>query len=305
MSPSVAVQCRYQRPLSATKTNLIKTSIDRINHDHKSCSSSSRSTDDHFSLEFEEILENERSYKQRRDKQLSTKLMSPKSISPRKSPFILPLDETNIKLPSPPPIVLSSSLTKTNSRAILKHIEEIENEIRLIKNLDLANHDNENDNDYDDDDDAYLLSSHACSEEDIDFRIENIDHDDDNDVEEEINDKRQSIYDQVDLWVEKCLNTTNNTNNPAARLHTECDHLSTTIKDYVVCVCSNDYQRASSVPISSTPENASKLMTAFYLSSVPAQLIKRRTSSFIDKPSNLEKSRTVTHDLNSIHECPF
>ncbi|CAF5196838.1 unnamed protein product, partial [Rotaria sp. Silwood1] len=42
-------------------------------------------------------------------------------------------------------ILFSPTLTKTNSRAILKHIEEIENEIRLIKNLDLNNGDDDDD----------------------------------------------------------------------------------------------------------------------------------------------------------------
>jgi len=256
---------------------------------HHSQSSSSRSIDDHFSLEFEEILENERSYKQRKDKQSSTKLVSPTSVSPRKSPFILPLDETNIQLSSPPPIIFSPTLAKTNSRAILKHIEEIENEIRLIKNLDLTN----------DDDDEYVLSPHAYPEEDIDLGDENDDDNDPEDEEEEIKGNRQSIYEQVDQWVEKCLNTPNNSNNPATLLHTECDHLSNTIKDYVTCVCSNDDQQTSS-----TPQTTTKLMTAFYLSSIPIRTTKR-TSSFIDDPLKLENTQTVTHHTKSIHECPF
>jgi hypothetical protein len=182
--------------------------------------------------------------------------------------------------PPPPPIIFSPNLTKTNSRAILKHIEEIENEIRLIKNLDLANDD--------DDDDEYILSPHAYPEEDIDLENDN------NDAEE---DERQSIYEQVDQWVEKCLNT----NNPATLLHTECDHLSNTIKDYVVCVCPNEEQQTSSI---FTPQKTTKVMTAFYLSSTPIRPTKR-TFSFIDKPYKFEDPQTITHHFKSMHECPF
>ncbi|CAF2397234.1 unnamed protein product [Rotaria sp. Silwood2] len=285
---------RYQRPSNTTKITSVKMPIDRMSHEHHSCSSSSRSIDDRFSLEFEEILENERSYKQRKDKQPSTKLVSPTAISPRKNPFILPLDETNIKLPSPPPILFSPTLTKTNSRAILKHIEEIENEIRLIKNLDLNNGDD------DDDDDEYVLSPHAYPEEVINLE----DGNNDDAAEEEIKDERQSINEQVDQWVEKCLKTTNNTNNPVTLLHTEYDHLSNTTNDYIVCLSSNDDRQTSSMPTSSTPQKTTKLMTAFYLSSIPDQTTKR-TSSFIDEPLKLEKSQTVIRQLQPIHECPF
>ncbi|CAF0785696.1 unnamed protein product [Adineta steineri] len=298
-----SAQYRYQRSLGIRKPSPIKTSIDRKHskqqHSH---SSSSQSIDDHFSLEFEEILENERSCKQRKDKQFSTK-----SISPTKSPFILPLDEINKKNTSPPsPIVFTSTLTKTNSRAILKHIEEIENEIRLIKNLDIANNgedeevqEREEEEEDDDEDEEYIISPHAYPEEDIDLEDEN-----NNDIEEVvIQDGRQSIYDQVDQWVEKCLTTTatttNNNNSPSTRLHTECDHLSKTIKDYVVCVCPNDNQQT--IPI---PEQTTQLMTAFYLSSIPTRTTKR-TSSFIAEPVKLEESQTVTQHLKSIHECPF
>jgi hypothetical protein len=294
----VTLQYRYQRPSGMTRSSPVKSPIDRKHHSH---SSSSHSIDDHFSLEFEEILENERLYKQRKDKQSSTKL-----LSPRKSPFILPLDETNVKLsspPPPPPILFSPTLTKTNSRAILKHIEEIENEIRLIKNLDLANDGNNVD------DEEYILSPHAYPEDDIDLVDENNDDAEEQEEDEEeiaeINDGRQSIYEQVDQWVEKCLKTTSNTNNPATLLHNECDHLSNTIKDYVVCACSNDDRQSLSIPTPSTPPpSTTKLMTAFYLSSMPIRIAKR-TSSFIDEPLKLEKSQTVTHHFKSIHECPF
>ncbi|CAF4643814.1 unnamed protein product [Rotaria sp. Silwood1] len=296
ISSTFASQYRYQRPSNTTKTNSVKLPIDRMNYEHHSCSSSSRSIDDRFSLEFEEILENERSYKQRKDKQPSAKLISSASISPRKNPFILPLDETKIKLPSPPPILFSPTLTKTNSRAILKHIEEIENEIRLIKNLDLNN----GDDDDDDEDDEYLLSPNAYPEEVINLE----DGNDDDDAEDEIKDERQSINEQVDQWVEKCLKTTNNTNNPADLSYTEYDHLSITANNYVVCVSSNDDRQISSTPTPSKSQKTTKLMTAFYLSSIPDQTTKR-TSSFIDEPLKLEKSQTVIHNLQPIHECPF
>jgi hypothetical protein len=60
-------------------------------------------------------------------------------------------------------------LKKTNSHTILKHIEEIENEIRMIKNLNL-------------DSDEQIFSSN--------------------------NDERQSIHEQIDQWIEECLTTT-------------------------------------------------------------------------------------------------
>jgi hypothetical protein len=289
ISPPVTLQYRYQRPTGLTKASSpSKSPIDRIHQKHHSRNSSTRSIDDHFSLEFEEILENERSYKQRKDK-----LVSPTSISSRKSPFILPLDETNIKLSSPPPpIIFSPTLTKTNSRAILKHIEEIENEIRLIKNLDLNN----------DDDDEYVLSPHAYPEEDIDLEDENDPVKEQE--EEQIKDGRQSIYQQVDQWVEKCLNTPNSSNNPSTLLHTECDHLSNTIKDYVGYVCSNGDQHTTKIPTPLTPQKTTKLMTAFYLSSIPTRTAKR-TSSFIDGQLKLENTQTVPRHLKSLHECPF
>jgi CRISPR/Cas system-associated endonuclease Cas3-HD len=188
-----------------------------------------------------------------------------------------------MKLSSPPPLIFSPTLTKTNSRAILKHIEEIENEIRLIKNLDLANNDDD-----DDDDDEFVLSPHAYPEDDIDLEDE---IDDTKEDEEKIKDNRESIYEQVDQWVEKCLNTSNTSDN---RLHTECVHLSNTIKDYVVCVCSNNDQ----------PTPSTQIMTAFYLSSTPNRITKR-TSSFIDQPLKLENTQTELSHLKSNHECPF
>ena len=201
-------------------------------------------------------------------------------------------------LSSPPPILFSPTLTKANSRAILKHIEEIENEIRLIKNLDLANDSNNVD------EDEYILSPHAYPEDDIDL-VDEINDNIEEEQQQEIKDGRHSIYEQVDQWVEKCLNTTNNnTNNPATLLHNECDHLSNTIKDYVVCVCSNDDRQTSTIPIPPSSPTTTKIMTAFYLSSMPGRTTKR-TSSFIDEPLKLEKSQTVAHQLKPIHECPF
>ena len=258
-----------------------------------SASSSSRSIDDHFSLEFEEIVENERLYKQRKDRPPAPKTLSPTSLSPRKSPFILPLEETSVKLSSPPPslpapVLLSSTLAKTNSRAILRHIEEIENEIRLIKNLDLDRGEEEENEDF-------ILSPHAYPEDDIDLE------DDAERVEDEQTKDviRPSIYDQVDRWVETCLQTNAKTKNPAARLHNECDHLSNTIKDYVVCVCDSDEQeQPSSTTATAT---TSKLRTASPLSSLPNRSTKR-TLSFIDRPLALERATTI---FKSIHECPF
>ncbi|CAF1558776.1 unnamed protein product [Rotaria magnacalcarata] len=294
MPPKVTVQYRYQRSSTDTKNSTVKLPNDQMHDQHHSRSSSSRSINDHFSLEFEEILENERSHKQRKDKQPSTNIVSPKLISSRKNPFILPLDETNIKLPSPPAILFSPKLKKTNSRAILKHIADIENEIRLIKNLDLTN-----DNDDDDDDGDYVLSLCAANPEDINIEHENHEHDVNN-AEEDIKDERQLINEQVDQWVEKCLQTTNTTNNNSSTLfHTDCDQLSNTVKDDVVCACSNDDRQATS-----EPEKTTKLMTAFYLSSIPTRTTKR-TSSFINQPFKLEKSQTVIGYLQPTHECPF
>ncbi|CAF4793327.1 unnamed protein product, partial [Rotaria magnacalcarata] len=191
-------------------------------------------------------------------------------------------------------ILFSPKLKKTNSRAILKHIADIENEIRLIKNLDLTN-----DNDDDDDDGDYVLSLCAANPEDINIEHENHEHDVNN-AEEDIKDERQLINEQVDQWVEKCLQTTNTTNNNSSTLfHTDCDQLSNTVKDDVVCACSNDDRQATS-----EPEKTTKLMTAFYLSSIPTRTTKR-TSSFINQPFKLEKSQTVIGYLQPTHECPF
>jgi len=195
---------------------------------------------DHFSIEFEEIIENERLQNQR--------------LSRRNSPFILPL-ETDIKLISPSSSMHSTTLKKSNSHTILKHIEEIENEIRMIKNLNL------------DTDEQILLSN---------------------------KNQRQSIHEQVDQWVEECLTTPIN-NNPTTYLHNQCDYLSNTIKDYVVCL-------TSSLP---KPEKNPELMTAFYLSSIP--LINRKYS-LIDQSLQRPNSQTTTTtniDFKSIHECPF
>ena len=201
-------QSRYQRSSNTHISSPTKAYINRKNH---SRSSSPRIHNDHFSLEFEEILENEHSHKQ------------------QKSQFILPLDETDVQSSSPLPI-LYSTLKRSNSRTILKHIEEIENEIQMIKNLNL------------DRDEQILLSNVYPKQND-----------------------RQSIHEQIDHWIEQCLTTTKD--NSTTLLHNECDHLSNTIKDYVTCVCSDDKPEISSLPKSQT---STELMTAFYLSSTPS-----------------------------------
>ena len=144
-----SVQSRFQRPSS------IRTVTSPRKPNYPARSSSPRSRNDHFSIEFEDIVENDRLNKSR-------------SSSARKSPFILPLEETNI-----PP------LKKTNSHTILKHIEEIENEIRMIKNLNL-------------DPDEQIFSSN--------------------------NGERQSIHEQVDQWIEERL-TTSTPQHPTALVH--------------------------------------------------------------------------------------
>ena len=286
-SPPVTLQYRYQRPPALTpKTSPMKSPISQTHRlrASRSPSSSSPSIDDHFSLEFEEIVENERLQKHRND-------MPTSAASPRKSPFILPLDDTNVKLSGsssspppplsktpPPPVLFSSTLTKTNSRAILKHIQEIENEIRMIKNLDIDQHDDDDDDEHNPVND-FILSPRAYPEDDLDLDEDNIE------------DGRQLIYEQVDQWVEKCLTTGTNTNNPAVRLHNECDRLSDTIKDYVGCVCPSD-------------EPPEQVMRAFYISSMPSRKT-RRAVSFIDQPLQLEASPAVTPTLKTIHECPF
>jgi len=240
-----STQSRYQRSSNTQISNPKKAYIHRKNH---SRSSSPRLHNDHFSIEFEEIVENERLHKQR----------SPT----RKGQFILPLDERDVKSSSPLPILYPTTLKKSNSRTILKHIEDIENEIQLIKNLNL-------------DQDEQSPSS---------------------DVYPKQND-RQSIHEQIDHWIEQCLTTTKNS--PTNLLHTECDHLSNTLKDYVTYVCSNDKPKISSLPKSQKP---TELMTAFYLSSTPSP---KRTLSFIGQPLELSNSQTTTKDFKSIHECPF
>jgi hypothetical protein len=208
---------------SDNKRKVNKPNQSRYQRSKKVSTNSPRLHNDHFSMEFEEIVENERLHKQ------------------RTSPFILPLDERDVQLTS---ILYPTTLKKTNSRTILKHIEEIENEIRLIKNLNL-------------DHDEQILSK-------------------DND--------KQSIHQQVDQWVEQCLNKSPNT------VHTKHDQLSNSIKTYVQSLWSND---TSSLPKS---QKQSELMTVFYLSSIPKT---KRTSSFIDQPSQL------SDDFKPIHECPF
>lgn len=238
-----STQSRYQRSPNTQISSLKKPYINRKNH---SRSSSPPLHNDHFSLQFEEIVENQRL----------------RSSPSRKTQFILPLDETDVRSSSPLPILYQTTLKKSNSRTILKHIEEIENEIQMIKNLNF-------------DQDEQILSLNVYPKQ---------------------ND-RQIIHEQIDHWIEQCLTTTKN-NSSTNLLHTECNHLSNTIKDYVTCICSND----NSSKISSLPKST-ELMTAFYLSSTPSA---KRTFSFINQPSQLSNSsQTITKDLKSIHECPF
>jgi hypothetical protein len=110
-------------------------------------------------------------------------------------------------------------------------------------------------------------------------------------------DQRQSIHEQVDQWVDECLTTNNN--NSATLRHTECDCLSNTTKDYVVCVRPNDHQETSSLP---KPPKTTELMTAFYLSSIPTT---KRTFSLYDQQLPLSQSETITKSFKFIHECPF
>lgn len=244
-----SAQIRYQR----SSNTRISTSPKRsVNRNPYSPNSSPRLSNDHFSVEFEEIVENE--YKR-------------KSQSPtQKSPFILPLDDVNITLPSSSPMLyppLTTNLQKADSRTILKHIEEIENEIRLIKNLNLG-HDKQSDPSLADSKDG----------------------------------ERQSMYEQVDQWVDQCL--TNTPKNPADRLHTECDHLSNTIKDYVDCVCPNDdYDDLSSMP---KPQNKFEMMSVFYISTIPTI---KRTRSLTDQSLEQSQSRKLTKKFKFMNESPF
>ncbi|CAF2412693.1 unnamed protein product [Rotaria sp. Silwood2] len=241
------IQSRYQRSLNTRISSSPKKSINRNYH---SRSSSPRLSNDHFSIEFEEIVENEHSHKQK--------------SSIRKSPFILPLDETDVKLSSPLPTLYSTAtLKKTNSRVILNHIEEIENEIRMMTTLNF-------------DHDEHMHSSNIYPKEN----------------------EKKFIQEQVNQWVEQCL-TTNKNNNSTNLLHTQCDNLSNTLKDYVVCVCPNDNDKASILPKS---QNKTELMTAFYLSSIPTI---KRTFSLLDQSLQQSKSRTMTKDFKFMHECPF
>ncbi|CAF0972808.1 unnamed protein product [Rotaria sordida] len=247
-----SIQSRYQRSLNTRISNNPKKSI---NHNYHSRSSSPPLSNDHFSVEFEEIVENEYSHKQ-------------KSLT-QKSPFILPLDEIDVKLSSPLSILYSTpTLNKTNSRTILNHIEEIENEIRMITNLNFNN-----------DEQIHLSTIYSKENE------------------------KQSIHEQVNQWVEQCLTTYNNNNNnnnySTNLLHTQCNHLSNTLKDYVVCVCSNDNYETLILPKS---QSKTELMTAFYLTSIPTI---KRSFSLRDQSLQLSKSQTITKDAKFMHECPF
>ena len=182
---------RYQRPSNVRVSSPKKVYMNRQSQIRNS---SPRLVNDHFSIQFEEVVENERLHQQR----------SPT----HQSPFILPLDELYTTSTSSSSALHSASLKKSDSRAILKHIEEIENEIQLITNLNLEQEDQ-------------MLSSN-------DFTKEN---------------NRHSIHEQVDQWIEQCLTIPQN--NPNSLLHIECDHLSNTIKDYVTCVYPNEKPKST------------------------------------------------------------
>lgn len=224
------IQARY-----TNSSNIrVPTPIRPMNRNPYSNSVSPRLVNDRFSMEFEEIVENEYSPKQQ----------SP----PQRSPFILPLDST--------------TLQKTNSRTILKHIQEIENEIQMIKNLNFGH-------------DSHILSSAIFAQEN----------------------EQQSIHEKVDQWVEECLTT--NQNHAAKLLHTELNHLSNTMQDYVGCVCPNDDDKISSSP---QPEKDTEVMTAFYLTTLP--MMKRRYSS-IDQFVQPSDPEMINKDVKFMHESPF
>ncbi|CAF1410805.1 unnamed protein product [Rotaria magnacalcarata] len=243
-----SAQARFQRSSNTRISTSPKRSVNQNHHSH---SSSPRLSNDHFSIEFEEIVENAYPHKQQ----------SPT----RKSSFILPLGETNVKSVSSLSILCSppvTNLIKTNSRTILRHIEEIENEIRMIKNLNF-------------DDYKSMDLSIADSKEG----------------------QQQTMLEEVDQWVENVLATTEN--NSPNLLHTECNHLSNMMKDYVACVCSNDIYSTSLMPKS---QSKTEIMTAFYISTIPAI---KQVFSYSDQSLDRSKSQTIRNDLKFIYECPF
>ncbi|CAF1594524.1 unnamed protein product [Didymodactylos carnosus] len=285
----------------------------------RSRSSSSHSVHDHFSLQFEEIVEqcsstnnNNNNTNNNNNKRLSQQ-RNIVQTPPIPGPFILPLSLDNESVLSP----LSTTLTKsTNSRAILKHIQDIENEIRLMKNID---------------------KPELEQEEESPYSILDLNNNDD---------RRNTIYEQVDLWVEKCLQTQEIDTNIS---HNDSTRLSDTIKDFVLFVCSdNEDENKNTKKVSTSQiESNSKLMTAFYLSSTPKETIlsvdneqienekeyvllkkdsgklPKRTISMIEHDSPLQtrtpkqtiiqqrlrqkpNSSLVTDTrCKSMHECPF
>ncbi|CAF0937959.1 unnamed protein product [Didymodactylos carnosus] len=276
----------------------------------RSRSSSSHSVDDHFSLQFEEIVEQCSSSNNNNKRLLQQRNVGQTPSIP--GPFILPLSLDNDSLQPP----LATTLTKsTNSRAILKHIQDIENEIRLMKNLDKPEEEEQEE-----------------EEEESPYSVLDIDTNDD---------RRNTIYEQVDLWVEKCLKTQETDIN---LLHNESTRLSDTIKDYMVFVCSDNEDEKKNLTLPT--ESNSKLMTAFYVSSTPKETIlsvdaeqfendneypsikkdlrklpKRITSMIAHDPPlpvrtpkqpstpkqhQLSNSRIIdTRHKKSNHECPF
>ena len=234
------VQTRYQRPSNSRSTTSPK------KYRCHSRSSSPRVHHDHFSTQFEEIVENER--------------FNRRSSPSRKSPFILPLDQTDIEPSSSMGFSTTGTLRKTNSHTILKHIEEIENEIRMMKNLNL----------------------------DADEQIFSPNHN-----------ERQSIHEQVDLWIDQCL-TTSKTPPPMVRPHHECTLLSNTIKDCFGCVYSDKHHQTTSLP---KPPKKTEIMTAFYLTSMSTT--QQPVSTTIKQSSSAPFAQPDAKDWGSIHECPF
>ena len=191
---------RYVKPSRAKRTSPNRSSIDRNRH-------SPRLQADQYSMDFEEIVENRR----------------PSQVRP--SPFILPLAETDLNsssLPYAPPI------TPVHSRTILKHIEDIENEILLMKNLNIEP--------------VHPSAGYACDTD------------------------RQSIHEQVNQWIEACLTTaTTMETNPSTDVHTERDRLANTKEDYPIGTRSiNEHERFGAAK----GKEDTELMTAFYLTSM-------------------------------------
>ena len=192
---------RYVRPPRAKKSSPNRSSVDRSRH-------SPRPQPDQYSMDFEEIVENRRPSQH------------------RQSPFILPLAETDLNSSSAP---YAPPTTPAHSRTILKHIEDIENEILLMKNLDLEP--------------VHPSNGYAGDGD------------------------RKSIHEQVDQWIDACLTTAPTMEtNPSTEVHTERARLANTNEDYPNCTRSiNEHESFASAK----SEEDTEIMTAFYLTSMP------------------------------------